>query len=83
MENNKDEFLTRDFYLAAFLRAKDIRLIKATKKNKITSFHFSNTDNLDELIRNFYNDSEMVSANKFINSIRNLRAYSYNIKNTI
>ncbi len=83
MENRDKLFSTRDFYLAAFLRAKDIKLIRAIKQNKITTFHFANNDNIENLIRNFYNNTEMVSALKFIEAVRALRAYSYNIKNTI
>jgi len=77
---NKGEFLTRDFYLACLLKAKDVLLIRAVKQDRITTFHFENKDNLSELIRNFYNDTEMVSANKFINAIRDLKAYTYNIQ---
>lgn len=83
MENKDKYFATRDFYLACFLRAKGVRLIRAIKQNKITTFHFENNNNIESLTTNFYNDSEMVSALKFIEAVRALRAYSYNIKNTI
>ena len=80
MENKDEYFATRDFYLACLLKAKDIKLVRAVKQNRITTFHFENKDNLDELIRNFYNDVEMISANKFIGAIRTLKAYTYNIR---
>ena len=83
MENRDEFFITRDFYLAAFLRAKGIKLIRAVKQNNTTSFYFEKLDKIEKLTQNLYNDTEMVSATRFINAIRDLRAYSYNIKNTI
>ena len=77
----EDEFFeTKDFYLACFLKARDRKLLKATKEGKLATFYFENKDDLKELIANFYNDSEMVSANRLINAIRDLKSLVHNIK---
>ena len=77
MKENK-VFKTRDFYLACFLKAKDIKLIRTEKTGNIAIFHFEN-EKIEDLINGFYNDQEIISANKFINSIRDLKALVHNI----
>jgi len=71
-------FKTKDFYLACFLKAKDIKLIRTEKAGSIVIFHFE-SKKIEDLINGFYNDQEMISANKFINSIRDLKALVHNI----
>ena len=77
MKENK-VFKTRDFYLACFLKAKDIKLIRTEKTGNIAIFHFESRK-IEDLITGFYNDQEIISANKFINSIRDLKALVHNI----
>lgn len=79
MNIRDDLFGTSDFYLAAFLKAKDIKLVRTVKQGNKAIFNFEDKDNLEELINSFYNDNEMVSANRFVNSIRDLKALSHNI----
>lgn len=79
--NIRDElFSTTDFYLAALLKTKDIKLIKAIRQGTKISFYFRNKGNIEEVITSFYSDNEMVLANKFINAIRDLKALTHNIK---
>lgn len=80
MENENKVFSTKDFYLASLLRAKDIRLIEAVKEGKLTVFRFErkDEDDLEGLIKNFYNGTVMVSASRLVESIRNLKALTYN-----
>lgn len=81
MNRNENEvFKTKDFYLACFLKTKDIKLIKTSKEGNISFFYFENEGNIEELITSFYGDNEMVPANKFINAIRDLKALIHNIK---
>jgi len=78
--NIKDElFSTSDFYLAALLKARDTKLIKAIKQGNKVIFYFEDKGNIKELITGFYNNSEKVLAGKFVNSIRDLKALSHNI----
>ena len=79
MNIRDDLFGTSEFYLAAFLKAKDIKLIKTIKQGNKAIFHFEDKANLEELINSFYNGNEMVPANRFVNSIRDLKALSHNI----
>ena len=80
MNIRDDLFSTSDFYLAVLLKTKNIKLIKTIKQGNKGIFYFEDKGNLEELINSFYNDSEMVSANRFINSLRDLKALVHNIK---
>jgi len=80
MRTGNKTFETRDFYIAAFLKAKDIKLIRAVREGRLSTFYFVRISGIDELIVNFYNYSEMVCANEFKNAIRDLKSLTYNIK---
>ena len=78
--NDEDKFFsTKDFYLACFLKVKNVRLVKTTKEDNIATFHFEKVEDIAKLITDFYNNVESVSAIDFINSIRDLKALIHNI----
>lgn len=78
--NDEDKFFsTKDFYLACFLKVKNLRLVKTTKEDSIATFYFEKVSGLEKLITDFYSNVEMVSAIDFINSIRDLKALIHNI----
>lgn len=77
--NENEVFKTKVFYLTCFLKAKGLKLIRTYKKGNITFFCFEYKRNIGELITGFYSSSEMVSANRFINAIRDLKALVYNL----
>jgi len=77
---NKELFSTRDFYLSAFLKTKDIKLVRTVRQGRITIFYFNNENGLEQLITSFYANGEEVNANRFVNSIRDLKSLVHNIK---
>ena len=78
--NMKEIFETKDFYLACFLKAKGIKLLKASgEKMRDIVFTFQ-VEDPEKLINDFYNESELIPAIKFVNAIRDLKALSHNIK---
>jgi hypothetical protein len=80
--NSNGLYRTTDFYLACFLKVKGVKLIKAVgEPNKIKSviFMFEPVENLEQLINGFFNDSETVTANRFVNAIRDLKALSHTV----
>ncbi|MCJ7665537.1 MAG: DUF5659 domain-containing protein [Actinobacteria bacterium] len=78
MKKNKT-FNTKDFFLACFLKAKDVRLVKTEKTGNLAHFCFEEDKSLEELITGFYNDRASIFANRFVNAIRDLKALVHNI----
>ena len=79
MKDEKTYYKTRDFYLACFLKVKNLKIEKILKDKNIATFCFEERDCLKDFITGFYNGSESVNANDFINSIRDLKALIHNI----
>lgn len=71
-------YATSDFYLACFLKAKDLRLVDLEREGRRTTFIFEDSDGRKDLIREFYNNGT-VKVNAFKNSIQDLRAIIYNL----
>ena len=64
---------TKDFYLAAYLIACGVELLAHKRKNGMTSFLFSPSDELTILVKNYNSLSASVNPVQFGNSIRNLK----------
>ena len=73
-------FSTRDFYLACFLKARDVRLTRTERRGSIVVFFFEDSGELKQLIARFYSNEEEVPASRFVNAIRDLKALVHNIK---
>lgn len=61
-QNNKNEFYeTTDMWLAVFLKAKNVKLvdIRPYGNTKRVMFVFEKTKNIENLIREFYNNGEV------------------------
>lgn len=52
-------FFTSDLWLAAFLKAKGLKLNSIEGENRKAVFIFENVEHSEELIRQFYNDSQI------------------------
>jgi len=78
---NKTEavFRTRDLNLASFLKAKNYSLLDVEKSGSIATFVFENDEDMQSLITSFYNDNEMVKANKLLSSQRDLKSLVHNL----
>jgi len=70
---NNARYFTTDFYLAAFLKAKGLKLIEAIKENGRSTFVFEDDMQRDNLIRDFYNNG-LVEVGFFKNALQDLKA---------
>ena len=75
-------FLTKDFYLAAFLVSKDIRMLDYVKEDVLTLFRFPDTDRLQQLVRDFYAGNSVVETMKYGMSLKALKSIIHNTTNT-
>ena len=78
---NKTEkiFRTQDLYLASFLMARGVKLIKVEKSGSIATFVFENQEPMERVVTSFYNNKELVNANRLISSIRDLKSLVRNL----
>jgi len=73
MINNN--FTTRDFYLSGFLLAKGINLEDHQKdRTNLTTFVFSNSQALHELIGMYYAQEALINPVAYANALRNLKS---------
>lgn len=66
-----------DFYLAAYLKAKDIKLINVNRDGKRVTFIFEDKSDCAQFAKDFYNDGN-VKVNPFIHAIQDLKSIIYN-----
>ena len=69
----KNKYLTKDFYLSAFLLASGMTLIAFEKSAGLTNFEFEETDTLNSLIQNYYGFKAFVNPVAYGNAIRTLK----------
>jgi hypothetical protein len=72
-------FRTQDLYLASFLMARELKLIKVEKAGSVATFVFENQEQIEEIVTSFYNNLELIGANKLICSIRDLKSLVHNL----
>ena len=72
-------FRTQDLYLASLLMARGDKLMKVEKSGSIATFVFENKEEMERVVTSFYNNKEIVNANKLISSIRDLKSLVHNI----
>ena len=68
------KFITQDIYLTAALIAQGIPLIAHSRTGSVTTFQFTETDELKQLVENYYADTARVSPLKYGNAFKNLKA---------
>jgi len=81
-------YRTKDFYLACYLKTKNIQLIKTEQigNGNITIFCFENINEngnkkaINDHVTDFYSDIGMVSANKFVKVIRDFKTLIYSLR---
>jgi hypothetical protein len=76
---DKNNFTTSDFYAAAFLVAKEYRLLGIDKADS-RRFHFIFTDEPDrpQLVSAFFAGLVEVNAKEFVSAIKELKSRMYN-----
>jgi hypothetical protein len=75
-------YLTRDFYLAAYLVASGIQLRSSFKHKGLTSFVFFDTNQLQQLVRQFYGLDALINPVTYGNALRNLKSVIHADTNT-
>jgi len=65
-----------DFYLAAYLKSKNIKLINISRDGKRVTFIFDDQSDCVQLAKDFYNDGS-VQVNPFIHAIQDLKSIIY------
>jgi len=70
-------YTTNDFYLSAFLVASNVPLSSHERWNGKTTFKLAETDELSQLIDEYYADHVKVSPIRYGNSLKNLKALIY------
>ena len=58
------KFITQDIYLAAALIAQEIPLMAHSRAGNVTTFQFTETLELNELVKNYYADTARVAPLK-------------------
>ena len=79
MNKTENVFRTQDLYLASFLMARGLKLIKVEKAGLVATFIFENKEQMDGLVTSFFNSNEMVNANRLICSLRDLKSLLHNL----
>jgi hypothetical protein len=79
MKNEKkQEFVSSDFYLAAFLRAKGFQLLNIEKKDpRRALFVFQNKGDRQSLIEDFMFGRTQVEPKSFVSAIKELKQLLY------
>jgi hypothetical protein len=70
-------YTTNDFYASAFLVASGVPLFSHFRTNGKTTFEFKKTDELKQLIDDYYADQVKVSPIRYGNALKNLKALIY------
>lgn len=80
--SKKNEVVTgyqvSDFYLAAFLKAKQMKLIDISREGRRVTFVFEDREDRQQITKDFYNDGN-VQVNPFIHAIQDLKSIIYNV----
>jgi hypothetical protein len=70
-------YKTNDYYCSAFLMASGVPLASFERNAGRTSFEFALTDELTQLIDEYYADRVKVSPIRYGNALKNLKALIY------
>jgi hypothetical protein len=70
-------YTSSDYYASAFLLAYGIPLFAHFRTNGKTTFEFKQTDELKQLIDEYYADHVKVSPVRYGNALKNLKALIY------
>ena len=71
---NSNLYLSRDFYLTAYLLAAGQSLLAHKRSNGLTTFTFEDSASLQSLCDAYYGGRALVDPVKYGNSVRNLKS---------
>jgi len=79
IKRDSNQYSTRDYYIASFLKAKGFVLVATDKKGKDIYFIFEGKKEIEKILPGFYNGTEKVIAIELTTAIRNLKSLLHNI----
>lgn len=75
---NLKTYQVSDFYLAAYLKAKNFKLVNLEKEGRRVIFVYEDRDDRPQLTKDFYNDG-LIQVSPFIHAIQDLKSIIYNL----
>ena len=79
MKKDLNSYVTKDYYIASFLKAKGFKLIATDKQGKDIYFIFEGKEKIESILPGFYSGTEKVIAIDIITAIRNIKSMLHNI----
>jgi hypothetical protein len=73
----ENTYQSRDFYLSGYLLAIQQKLLSHTRDNRITTFIFQDTNDLQEAVERYYNMAANVNPVIYGQSLRSLKSLIY------
>ncbi len=79
MKSPQDEHGTSDLYFSAYLKAKGVPMVRTDRNGSKLTFVFDSArHNIDELRKQWWDRSDMVSARTFSEEVRALKSICHN-----
>jgi len=78
-KQGSNQYSTRDYYIASFLKAKGFKLVATDKNGKDVYFIFEGKEEIENILPGFYNGTEKVVAIELTTAIRNIKSLLHNI----
>ena len=78
-KQDSNQYPTRDYYIASFLKARGFRLVATDKNGKDIYFIFEGKEEIENILPGFYNGTEKVIAIELTTAIRNIKSLLHNI----
>ncbi|MCL5772448.1 MAG: DUF5659 domain-containing protein [Actinobacteria bacterium] len=79
IKRDSNQYSTKDYYIASFLKAKGFKLVATNKKGKDVYFIFEGKEKIENILPGFYNGTEKVIAIDLTTAIRNIKSMLHNI----
>ena len=79
IKKDSNQYSTKDYYIASFLKAKGFKLVNTNKKGRDIYFIFKDKEKIEKILPGFYNGTEKVVAIDLTTAIRNIKSMLHNI----
>ena len=79
IKRDSNQYSTRDYYIASFLKARGFKLVATDKNGKDVYFIFEGKEEIENILPGFYNGTEKVIAIELTTAIRNIKSLLHNI----
>ena len=79
IQRDSNQYSTRDYYIASFLKARGFKLVATDKNGKDIYFIFEGRQEIENILPGFYNGTEKVIAIELTTAIRNIKSLLHNI----